>query len=156
MIEDSEVTIGVISDTHGLLRQSAVERLQGVDLILHAGDICSGAIPDQLSQIAPFYAVRGNNDPRDCGWPLRELVTASGDHIYMVHKINDLDIVPAACNVKVVVSGHTHQWSCREKDGVLYVDPGSIGPRRFHYPITFGFLKRREGKWFFEVVYLES
>ena len=152
----AEYTVGVISDTHGLLRRSVVDRLKGVDLILHAGDVCSREIPRQLSTLAPFYAVRGNNDPWDCGWPPREMVRLGEDYIYIVHMLEDMDIAPAVCGVKAVIYGHTHRFSLQHKNGVMYANPGSVGPRRYNYPISFGLLTKRSGKWGFEPVFLES
>lgn len=132
--------IGLISDTHGLLRPQAVAFLAGCDHIVHGGDIGGPEILTQLEAIAPVTAVRGNND-RDA-WagsvPETDFLQIGDLFIYALHDLALLDIDPAAAGVKVVVSGHTHQPLVREKDGVLYVNPGSAGPRRFKLPISVG------------------
>ena len=130
--------LGLISDTHGLLRDEAVRALQGSDLILHAGDVGAAAILEALRQVAPVIAVRGNVD--EGRWaealPQAELVAAGSVTIYMLHILQELDINPQAAGVSIVVSGHSHKPEQREKDGVLYVNPGSAGPRRFQLPVT--------------------
>lgn len=132
--------VGLISDTHNLLRPEALAFLQGSDLIVHAGDVCSPGILEALAAIAPVTAVRGNND--EGGWAQRlretERLQAGGVVVYVVHDLAQLDIDPAAAGVRVVVSGHSHQPSVQERDGVLYVNPGSAGPRRFRLPICAG------------------
>jgi len=132
--------VGLISDTHGLLRPDAVSFLQGSDCIVHAGDICDPAILERLAAIAPVTAVRGNNDRG--AWAERlnetEFVQAGGISIYAIHDLAALDIEPRAAGVRVVVSGHSHHPRVEERDGVLYVNPGSAGPRRFRLPIALG------------------
>jgi len=132
--------VGLISDTHGLLRPDAVSFLQGSDCIVHAGDICDPAILERLAAIAPVTAVRGNNDRG--AWAERlnetEFVQAGGISIYAIHDLAALDIEPHAAGVRVVVSGHSHHPRVEERDGVLYVNPGSAGPRRFRLPIALG------------------
>jgi len=130
--------IGLISDTHGLLRPDAVAFLRGCDHIVHAGDICERAVLDALDAIAPTTAVRGNNDRGTWAASLREseLVEIGGIVLYVVHDIAAIDIDPEAAGVRVVVSGHSHQPSAVERDGVLFVNPGSAGPRRFKLPIS--------------------
>jgi len=132
--------VGLISDTHGLLRPQAIDFLQGSDLIVHGGDICDGAILTALAAIAPVIAVRGNNDHG--GWAERlrasELFRVGDAFIYAIHDVAAIDIEPRAAGVHVVVSGHSHQPSIRRADGVLYVNPGSAGPRRFKLPISLG------------------
>jgi uncharacterized protein len=132
--------VGLISDTHGLLRPQAIAFLQGSDLIVHGGDICDGAILTALAAIAPVIAVRGNNDHG--GWAERlresELFRVGDAFIYAIHDVAAIDIEPRAAGVQVVVSGHSHQPSVRREDGVLYVNPGSAGPRRFKLPISVG------------------
>ena len=132
--------VGLISDTHGLLRPQAVEFLQGSDLIVHGGDICDGAILTALAAIAPVIAVRGNNDRGDWAARLREseLFRVGDAFIYAIHDVAAIDIEPRAAGVQVIVSGHSHQPSIRRDDGVLYVNPGSAGPRRFRLPISVG------------------
>jgi uncharacterized protein len=132
--------VGLISDTHGLLRPDAAAFLQGSDCIVHAGDICDPAILERLAAIAPVTAVRGNNDHG--AWAERlnetEFMQAGAIFIYAIHDLADLDIEPRAAGVRVVVSGHSHHPKIDERDGVLYVNPGSAGPRRFRLPIALG------------------
>ena len=132
------VIIGVISDTHGLLRDEAVRALAGVDRILHAGDIGRPEILDQLAKIAPVAAVRGNID-RD-RWaeflPLTETVEVGSTTLYVLHNLLELDLKPEAAGIQVVVSGHSHMPLFETKEGVLYLNPGSAGPRRFRLPVT--------------------
>ena len=129
---------GLISDTHGLLRPEAIAFLQGCDLIVHGGDICDPAVLDELAKIAPVTAVRGNNDKGDWAKRLREteMLQVGAAWVYVVHDLADLDIDPVATGVRVVVSGHSHKPACSERDGVLYVNPGSAGRRRFSLPIA--------------------
>jgi len=140
-------TIGLISDTHGLLRPEAVAALRGSDAIVHAGDIGDPAILDELSRIAPVSAVRGNIDRGDWALvvPETEVLETGGALIYILHNIDELDLDPAAAGFRVVVTGHSHKPAMREKDGVLYVNPGSAGPRRFSLPIAVGKLTVAEG-----------
>jgi putative phosphoesterase len=133
-----ERVIGVISDTHGLLRPEAVEALRGVELILHAGDVGSPEVLDALKGIAPVVAVRGNNDKG--AWaaelPALEVAEVGVVFIYMIHDVKEIDLSPAAAGFQVVVSGHSHKPSVEERKGVLYVNPGSAGPRRFKLPVS--------------------
>lgn len=135
--------IGVISDTHGLLRPEAVEALRGVKHILHAGDVGDAAILDQLRQMAPVTAIRGNTDRSGpCAQlPKIELTELGGCSIYMLHDVHELDLDPVAAGIQAVVSGHSHKPLIEWKKGVLYFNPGSAGPRRFSLPISVGFLK---------------
>lgn len=130
--------IGLISDTHGLLRPQAVEALRGSDLILHAGDIGEPEILTALREIAPVVAVRGNVDTADWTRALPETAVAEAGKVllYVLHDLNSLDLNPAATGFHVVVSGHSHQPGRFERDGVLYINPGSAGPRRFQLPAT--------------------
>ena len=130
--------IGLISDTHGLLRPEALRAMRGSDYIVHAGDIGDPAILDQLEKIAPVTAVRGNNDKGDGYRRIAEteVLQAGEVLIYVIHDLNELDLDPAAAEFQVVVSGHSHRPSSRERDGVLYINPGSAGPRRFSLPIA--------------------
>ena len=132
------LNIGLISDTHGLLRSEAINELSGVDHILHAGDVGDAAILDRLRNIAPLTAIRGNVDVSGvCGaLPATEAVELGGRLFYLVHSIQDLDIDPVAAEVAVVVYGHSHRPEIRERDGVVYLNPGSAGPRRFQLPVT--------------------
>jgi uncharacterized protein len=142
-VEKIERTIGVISDTHGLLRPEAVEALRGVDLILHAGDVGSSEVLETLKGIAPVVAVRGNNDKGE--WaeelPQWEVAEVGPISVYMIHDLKEIDLSPAAAGFQVVISGHSHKSSVEERKGVLYVNPGSAGPRRFSLPVTIARLK---------------
>lgn len=136
-------TIGLISDTHGLLRPEARIALSHVDRIIHAGDICNAEVLEQLARIAPVIAVRGNNDRG--AWaaalPEKEMIEIDGVKLYVLHDLAELDIDPKAQGVKVVISGHSHRPVSKMESGVLYVNPGSAGPRRFRLPISVGFLE---------------
>jgi len=140
--------IGVIADTHGLLRPEAVELLRGSQHIIHAGDIGSAEIIPALEKIAPVTAIRGNVDTQS--WARRfaetEVVELEGLHIYVVHDANALDLNPKAAGFAAVISGHSHQPKQEMKDSVLYFNPGSAGPRRFKLPISVGRLVIAEGK----------
>ena len=129
--------IGVISDTHGLLRPAASAALQGCDAIVHAGDIGRPEVLEALAAIAPLTAVRGNVD---LAWavdlPDRAEIGIAGRRIYVLHNLDSLDIDPSAAGYDVVISGHSHAPGIERKDGVLYVNPGSAGPRRFRLPIS--------------------
>ena len=137
---ERSLRVGLISDTHGLLRPEALAFLAGSDLIVHGGDICEPNILDALAGIAPVTAVRGNNDRGEWAERLREseLVRAGEIWIYAIHDRAQIDIDPLAAGVGVVVSGHSHKPSVERRDGVLYVNPGSAGPRRFRLPISVG------------------
>ena len=132
------MTIGVISDTHGLVRPAAIELLRGSELIIHCGDIGDPAVLDALRALAPVRAVRGNNDRG--GWaaklPCSEIVEAGGQMLYVLHDVSELDLEPAAAGFVAVLSGHSHRPSVERRRGVLYLNPGSAGPRRFTLPIA--------------------
>lgn len=132
--------VGLISDTHRLLRPQALDFLRGSAHILHAGDIVAPDILDRLAGIAPLTAVRGNNDRGAWAQRLPHTVRLDlgGVGIYMIHYLKELEGDPAADGVRVVVAGHSHKPACVEKHGVLYVNPGSAGPRRFSLPISVG------------------
>jgi uncharacterized protein len=136
------VGLGVISDTHGLLRPEAVEALRGSDMIVHAGDIGSPDVLRALEKIAPVIAVRGNNDhqPWAKDLPLSEAFEAGRAAIYVLHDVNELDLDPRAAGFSVVIAGHSHQPRSEEHDGVLFFNPGSAGPLRFRLPISLGHL----------------
>lgn len=135
--------IGVISDTHGLLRPEAVEFLRGSEHIIHAGDIGSPEIVPALQKIAPVTAIRGNVDvqPWTRSFAETEVVELAGLHIYVIHDVNALDLNPRAAGFAAVISGHSHKPGQSTKDGVLYFNPGSAGPRRFSLPISIGRLE---------------
>ena len=130
--------VGLISDTHGLLRPEAMAFLRGSDVIVHAGDIGNAAVLTELAAIAPVTAVRGNNDKGPWAETMREteVLQVGQVFIYVVHDIAELDRDPVAAGLQVVVSGHSHKPSVKERDGVLYVNPGSSGPRRFKLPVA--------------------
>lgn len=130
--------LGLISDTHGLLRPEAVTALQGCKVIIHAGDVGDPVILDKLAAIAPVHAVRGNVDtePWASSLPRTQVLQLEGISIYVLHNLGELDLNPQAAGFQIVVSGHTHKPDAHRRDGVLYIDPGSAGPRRFSLPIT--------------------
>jgi hypothetical protein len=132
--------IGVISDTHGLLRPEAIAALRGCDRILHAGDIGDPEILDRLRELAPVTAIRGNVDrgPWAKALPETKVVEVAGISIYMLHDLAQLDLKPEAAGFRVVIYGHSHQPKIEEKNGVLYFNPGSAGRRRFRLPVSVG------------------
>jgi uncharacterized protein len=151
--------IGLISDTHGLLREEALTALRGSELIVHAGDVGDRGILPRLRKIAPVVAVRGNVDTED--WARRELpetaVAQAGDiSIYVLHDVHALDLDPAAAGFQIVVSGHSHKYLQSEKSGVLYINPGSAGPRRFTLPITLARLDLAVKPWKVDFIDLEK
>ncbi|KUM41507.1 metallophosphoesterase family protein [Pseudomonas sp. EpS/L25] len=140
--------VGLIADTHGLLRPEALAALAGSDFILHAGDIGKPEILDSLRELAPLAVVRGNND--DAPWadeiPERITLTLADVGIHMLHILPELDLAGVDAQVRVVISGHSHKPLIEERDGVLYVNPGSAGPRRFRLPISVGRLTLDAGQ----------
>jgi uncharacterized protein len=145
---DASATVGVISDTHGLLRPSAIAALRGSDVILHAGDVGRPEILEELRAIAPVVAVRGNVDYGDWadGLPQDEVVSFGGHQLYMLHILADLNRNPVKAGISAILYGHSHKPDITERDGVLYFNPGSAGPRRFNLPITVGRLRIRAGR----------
>ena len=135
---DARLRIGLLSDTHGLLRPEVEAFLQGSDRIIHAGDICDASIIEQLERIAPLSVVRGNNDVGAWAESLSdtELVRIGGIDIYVIHNVAELNVSQLPVAVKVIVFGHSHKPVAERRDGVLYVNPGSAGPRRFKLPIS--------------------
>jgi uncharacterized protein len=157
-VEKIEMAIvGVISDTHGLLRPEAIAALRGSDRIVHAGDLGAPEILGELAKIAPVTAVRGNVDRADWarGIPKSELIEVDGVSIYVLHVREELDLNPQAAGVGVVVFGHSHMPGQEVNRGVLYFNPGSAGPRRFKLPVTVGRLVVEEGKIRGEIVELK-
>jgi uncharacterized protein len=146
--------IGLISDTHGLLREEALRALIGCDAIVHAGDVGRAEILEKLREIAPVTVVRGNVDTQ--GWaeglPHAQVLQADGASLYVIHNLDELDLKPGPTGFQVVISGHTHRPKQFEKDGVLYVNPGSAGPRRFSLPITIARLSLGPRPWRVEFV----
>lgn len=132
------LTVGVISDTHGLLRPAALDALRGSDLIVHAGDVGGGSILERLEDLAPVTVVRGNIDrePDAARWPETALVTAGTARLFVLHDVGTLAVDPAAAGYAAVIYGHSHKPSIERRDGVLFVNPGSAGPRRFRLPIS--------------------
>ena len=135
--------VGLISDTHGLLRPEATDFLRGNDFIVHAGDIGDPTVLTELNAIAPVTAVRGNNDSG--AWarsiPETAVLRVGKVRVYVLHNLAELDLDPAAAGFQVVVSGHSHRPSVERRDGVLHVNPGSAGPRRFKLPVSIGELQ---------------
>jgi putative phosphoesterase len=134
--------IGVISDTHGLLRDEAVRALRGCELIIHAGDVGKASILAALRRIAPVVAVRGNVDRDDdvAALPEREVVTVEGCRLFVLHDLGQLDVDPVAAGYRAVITGHSHVPRIEEREGVLFLNPGAAGPRRFRLPITLAHL----------------
>jgi uncharacterized protein len=149
--------VGVISDTHGLLRPEAMEMLRGSEHIIHAGDIGAPEIIPALEKLAPVTAIRGNVD--QMAWCRKfsetEVVELAGIHIYIIHDVNAMDLNPKAAGFAAVISGHSHKPHQETKDGVLYFNPGSAGPRRFKLPITVGRLEISGGRLAATVLSLE-
>ncbi len=149
--------IGVISDTHRLLRPEALQALQGVEHIIHAGDIGWPSIVDELGQIAPVTAVRGNVDVGDWvrPYPSTAVLELHGLFFYIVHDIKNLDLDPRAAGFAAVIYGHSHSARQETHDGVFYFNPGSAGPRRFHLPVTVGILTIEDSRISAEVIPLD-
>ena len=148
--------VGVISDTHGLLRPEVIELLRGSEHIIHAGDIGAPGIVPELETIAPVTAIRGNVDVQ--GWakrfPETEVVELTGVLIYVIHDVTAMDLDPKAAGFAAIISGHSHKPNLETKNGVLYFNPGSAGPRRFKSPISVGRLKIADEGIFGEVLLL--
>ena len=150
--------IGLISDTHGLLRDEAVRALEGSELIIHAGDVGKPEILDVLKAVAPVVAVRGNIDTATWALtlPTTAVAEAGAATIYVLHDVHELDLDPAAAGFQIVVSGHSHKPSRTERNGVLYINPGSAGPRRFQLPVTVAQLDLSKKPWNVEFIELSS
>jgi len=150
--------IGVISDTHGLLRPEAVAALQGSDRIIHAGDIGDPAILSKLAEVAPVTAVRGNVDR--AAWaknlPLTNVLEVEGVSIYILHNLDDLDLKPEAAGFAAMIYGHSHVPKQETKAGVLYFNPGSAGPKRFQLPVSMGRLIIENGRIESQIAHLVS
>ena len=139
--------IGVISDTHGLVRPEVLKAFQGVDLIVHAGDVGGPGVLEALRAVAPVAAVRGNVDRGEWAQDLKgtEVVEAGESCLYILHNVHELDLDPAAAGFDAVISGHSHSPSMENRQGTLFLNPGSAGPRRFRLPVSVALL-RLEGK----------
>jgi putative phosphoesterase len=148
--------IGVISDTHGVIRPEALDALAGSALILHAGDVGAPSVLAALRRIAPVVAVRGNNDAGPWADRLRatKSVRVAGGRLYVLHDVKALDVDPVARGFRVVVSGHSHRATAETRDGVLYLNPGSAGPRRFRLPVSVAHLRIDGGSASAEIVEL--
>ncbi len=146
--------VGLISDTHGLLRQSALNALQGSGLIIHAGDVGKPAILEPLRALAPVVAVRGNIDkgPWADQLPATAVVEFQSISLYVLHDVQQLDLDPAAAGFKIVVSGHSHKPGRTDRFGVMYLNPGSAGPQRFRLPITVARLDLSQYPWRVEFI----
>jgi putative phosphoesterase len=133
-----QTVIGVVSDTHGLLRPEALKHLNGVDRIIHAGDIGAPNVLEKLQTLAPVDAVRGNNDKGAWAEAIPEtlLLEIRGHQVHVLHDLKQIDLSPSAAGLSVVISGHSHKPVVEERDGVLFINPGSLGPRRFRLPIA--------------------
>jgi len=153
----NQKTIGLISDTHGLLRKRAKQALQGAGLIIHAGDIDTSDVLEELEKIAPVSAVRGNMDAisRPGDLPKTNLVEFEGILIYVIHDIQKMDLDPVAAGISVVVFGHSHEPAIYNKDGILFINPGSAGPKRFKLPISIGRLTIKNGRIIPEIIELD-
>lgn len=148
--------VGVISDTHGLLRPEALEALRGSEHIIHAGDIGAPEIISELKKIAPVTAIRGNVDVQTWAreFPEIEVVELGGKSIYIIHDVKALDLNPKAAGFDAVISGHSHKPGQETKDGVLYLNPGSAGPRRFNLPTSVAKLRIEESGLWAEIMVL--
>ena len=139
--------IGIISDTHNLLRLEAVKALEGSEIIIHAGDVGSSDIIDRLKKIAPVYAVRGNIDKSPWGdtLPPIDIIEISGKVLYVLHDIHEINLDPVAARFDAVIYGHSHNPKIENKKGVFFINPGSAGPRRFSLPVTVASLQIDDG-----------
>lgn len=157
-LKKSETLIGIASDTHGLLRQSVVAKLKGSDLIVHAGDFDTPEVLKEIKKIAPLLAARGNMDRG--GWTEElgtcDLTEIAETMLCVVHDLHHLSLEPAAAGIAAVISGHTHQPAISERNGVLYINPGSAGPRRTGKPISLARLVIRSGRLVPEIIILEE
>lgn len=149
--------IGLISDTHGLLRPEALAALQGCARIIHAGDIGKAAVLDGLSALAPLDVIRGNIDTADWAQALPERLDLriDGLRLHVLHDLKELDVDPVVVGINVVIAGHSHQPCIERRDGVLYINPGSAGPRRFRLPISVALLRLEDGDAQAELIRLD-
>ena len=146
-IEIKKGIVGVISDTHGLVRPEALAALKGVELIVHGGDIGKPEVLQSLCSIAPVYAIRGNNDRDAWAKELPDILNLqiNGIKLHVIHNVNDLEEIPNAAGIRAVISGHSHKPSIVQRGDVLFVNPGSAGPRRFKLPVTIARLEIHHG-----------
>jgi putative phosphoesterase len=157
-VEDNPTTIGILSDTHGLVRPEVEKVLAGCDQILHAGDVGDEQVLKRLERIAPVVAVRGNMDHGSWSGslPIREMLEIGGVFFYLLHDLNHLDVDPPSAGIHVVVSGHTHQPEIFQKNGVTYLNPGSAGHRRFNYPVSVARVRIENGTVMPRIIEIES
>lgn len=150
-------TIGILSDTHGLVRPEVEKALAGCDQILHAGDVDIPQVLKRLQRIAPVTAVRGNMDrgPWSNALPVTAMVQIEGLFFYMLHDLHHLELEPSAAGIHVVVSGHIHQPDIFDKDGVIYLNPGSAGQRRYDYPVCVAIVRIENGSAFPQIVKID-
>lgn len=150
--------VGVISDTHGVISKQALEALKGSQLIIHAGDVGDPRVIERLEQIAPVYAVRGNTDRGRWaqGLPMTQVVEVQDMYFFVIHDISMLDLDPKAAGFSAIIYGHSHVPKEEWKDGVLYFNPGSAGPKRFRLPICFGRMEITNGNIDVEIMDLEK
>lgn len=155
-IEIAKGIIGVISDTHGLVRPEALAALKGVELIVHGGDIGKPEVLESLGSIAPVHAIRGNNDRDPWAQKLPDILDlrVNRARFYVIHNVNELAIDPNNAGIRVVVSGHSHKPSVAQRDNVMFLNPGSAGPRRFKLPVTLALVKYSLGDWSVKMVNL--
>jgi putative phosphoesterase len=150
------ILAGIISDTHGLLRPEARDALQGCDTIIHAGDIGKPEVLDGLRAIAPLTVIRGNVDKWAHDLPDTDVVEMEGRRIYIIHNVRELDFDPRQAGLDAVISGHSHKPGIREEGGVLYLNPGSAGPRRFRLPVALARLTVSREKLEAKIIYIEQ
>ncbi len=150
--------VGIVSDTHGLVRPEVLEALAGVDLIVHAGDVGAPEVLARLAEVAPVRAVRGNVDRG--AWarelPETDVIEADGALLYVLHALDALDLDPGAAGFAAVISGHSHRPAHEVRDGVVYLNPGSVGPHRFRLPVSLALCEVREGRLLAEIVVLDD
>jgi putative phosphoesterase len=155
-MKGSSPTVGVIADTHGLVRPEALAALDGSDLIVHAGDVGRPEVLEALRAIAPTFAVRGNNDtgPWADALPSDLVVEAGAQRLYVLHELSELDLDPAAARFAAVITGHSHRPVAEQRGGLLYLNPGSAGPRRFKLPVAVARIRFAEAALSHEIIEL--
>ena len=157
LMDHNNIVVGIIADTHGLLRPQALAELAGSDLIVHAGDIGTAGLIEELARVAPTFAVRGNVDtgPWAAGFPAAAVVAVGEHKFYLLHDVAELDLDPAAAGFAAVIYGHSHQPAIETRDDVLFLNPGSAGPRRFTLPVTLARVRVTNGELHPDIIILE-
>ena len=157
LMDHNNIVVGIIADTHGLLRPQALGELAGSDLIVHAGDIGTAGLIEELARVAPTFAVRGNVDtgPWAAGFPANAVVVVGEHKFYLLHDVAELDLDPAAAGFAAVIYGHSHQPAIETRDDVLFLNPGSAGPRRFTLPVTLARVRVTNGELHPDIIILE-